>query len=120
MKRFSDMAAEVSATTRKPRADQPPPEAPSPMRHPHACAAAGCPLAGSISDSTTGGGPWECWHHRSRPAGMIADQVTTWLRNRIGPTGDLIEDRPAQTPTAIAMRAMLRERTSRVPGEDDA
>lgn len=121
MKRFSDMAAEVSATTRKPRADQPPPEAPSPMRHPHACAAAGCPLAGIITARTTGGGPWECRHHFHRPPNTTADEVTTWIRNQLAggvqphELGRSIEP----SPTVAAMRAALRARPSRQPGEDD-
>jgi len=47
----------------------------------YSCAAYGCPLDGSISPSTTGGGPWFCFLHY----GIKADQrdaVTVKIRER--------------------------------------
>lgn len=89
-------------------------------RHPHACSAAGCPLAGTISSSTTGGGPWDCRFHHFRPDDQTADEVTTWIRNRLA-DGVLPHDlgrSMAPSPTVSAMRAA--QRGGRQPGEDDA
>ena len=119
MKSFNDIASQVTKTARRePVAEAPPP---APMRHPHACAAAGCPLAGIITARTTGGGPWECRHHFHRPPNTTADEVTTWIRNQLAggvqphELGRSIEP----SPTVAAMRAALRARPSRQPGEDD-
>lgn len=46
---------------------------------PYGCAAYGCPLNGSISHSTTGGGPWFCAHHFDVKA-ESRDQVTVKIR----------------------------------------
>lgn len=46
---------------------------------PYGCAAYGCPLDGSISHSTTGGGPWFCASHfGTRPEDR--DQITAKIR----------------------------------------
>ncbi len=80
-----------------------------------ACAVAGCPLAGTISDSTNGGGPWECRFHHFRADGQTADDVTRWIRDT------LAEGRPLAPPRgpsqgALALQQKVRSRT---PGEDD-
>jgi len=45
------------------------------------CHAYGCPLAGAISDSLKGGGPWFCRHHHGVPPERWAE-ITTSLRQQ--------------------------------------
>lgn len=50
--------------------------------NPYGCAAYGCPLEGSISHSTTGGGPWFCASHfGTRPEDR--DQITAKIRANV-------------------------------------
>lgn len=88
------------------------------------CAAYGCPLAGSISASTRGGGPWYCrFHFAVGPSGWA--EITTRL-TRERASGEL-----TQAPSAPAAVQRIREQIAEVrarrasgqrerePGEDD-
>lgn len=84
------------------------------------CAAYGCPLAGSITDSTKGGGVWYCrFHFAAR--GALNDEITEGLRRKIRAGEPLQSDEP--TPTVLAMRAKVKPRaaivSAREPGSDD-
>jgi len=46
----------------------------------HGCAAYGCPLPGTMSDS---GGTWVCPYHQAAPAG-VWQQITAYLRQHEG------------------------------------
>ncbi len=114
MKRFSEMAEEVV----RGRVSAPPSDHQSSMRHPHACAAAGCPLAGSISDSTTGGGPWECRFHKFREPPMTADDVTIRINNRLA-AGLPLDERRGPSMGSLELGKLVRRPSDRVPGGDD-
>lgn len=109
MKRFSEMAAAVTAATQ-------PPAAPAPAEdHGRFCAARGCPLPGTIR----GGREWFCGHHRGAlpvewpriTADIIAEQQAGTLDPAGAPT-----KRRGPTPAVAAMLAKVRPR--RQPGDD--
>jgi len=119
MKRFSDAAREVTgAVSGGASAPTAVPELAS--RPPLACWVAGCPMPGTISDSTLGAGPWECRWHKFRSPDMTADEVTLRLRNRLA-DGRPIDEAPGPSQAALDLRTRVRRDTApeRVPGEDD-
>jgi hypothetical protein len=93
--RYSKAAAAVAGAHAEPEAPE----------RGHFCAAAGCPLSGSIRIA----GGWFCGHHfRAEPiewpritADIIADKQSGRLNDR----GDAID--PPVTPTVAAMRAKV-------------
>ena len=125
MKRFSEAAAEVTAVAKRPaRRAAPAVQTGEDARDPHSCHAYGCPLPGSISASTVGGGPWFCRFHFGARAAEWAD-ITTSIRN-----GTLDLEHKGDSPAVKAAREMMdstaarRERMAalgreREPGEDD-
>lgn len=71
------------------------------------CMAYGCPLAGAISDSTKGGGPWFCRFH----FGTAADdwqRITTEIRDR--KREGLLEADGEPSPVVVAMRERVIRR----------
>ncbi len=70
------------------------------------CPAFGCPLAGALTTSTNGGGPWYCRHHFGR-ATTEFDAITTEILR-----GDPAAA-PARSPLVQAMLDKLR--TGAVP-----
>lgn len=69
------------------------------------CFAAGCPLAGGISDSTKGSGPWFCRFHFGRQSAQWPE-ITQEIRS-MRETGELYA-RPAPSQTVLDMRARLK------------
>ena len=52
-----------------------------PQRQPKKCNMSGCPLTGSMSDNTRGGGPWWCqYHFRQREASSFYPEEAEKLR----------------------------------------
>ena len=119
MKRFSDAAREVTraAGGGAPAPTEAPEAAPRP---PMACWVAGCPMPGTISDSTLGAGPWECRWHKFRSPDLTADEVTLRLRNRLA-DGQPVDEVRGPSQAALDLRTRVRRDTppERVPGEDD-
>lgn len=69
------------------------------------CFAAGCPLAGGITDSTKGVGPWFCRHHFGRQSAQWPE-ITQEIRS-MRETGEL--DTPAKSSQMVQdMRARLK------------
>ncbi|MCH9730666.1 MAG: hypothetical protein K0U84_13505 [Actinomycetia bacterium] len=72
------------------------------------CAAPRCPKAGTMSDSTLGGGPWYCRHHfRDPPRNPITDEEVDWLKQRQR------EDAAANDLLTWAMRTRSAETAQR-------
>lgn len=111
MRRFSDMAKEVSDAAQrvKPSASAitpPEPGPASPSRPALACHADGCLLAGAISEGTRGEGPWFCHHHFF--AGKAAhDEVTMKLRNRLA-AGLPLDEPQGASQTVMQFRESMR------------
>lgn len=103
------MAAEVSAQAKRGRRAAPEAPEPEEERDPSACAAYGCPLPGSISESTTGGGPWLCRHHFG-VASSRWTEITTRLRRPMA-NDELIDAAPSVSPTV----QRIREENARRP-----
>lgn len=125
MSQYNDAATAGAAK----RARNPAPEVEpgEDTRDPHRCHAYGCPLAGSISDSTVGGGPWFCRHHFGAAPALWAE-ITTSLRREVAErTGALLDEAPSVPREVQRMREEITQTRaqralagpSREPGEDD-
>ena len=69
------------------------------------CPANGCPLAGSISDTTLGGGTWYCRFHFQQPSRLF-DAITLQMRGQIA-RGEPLDD-TAETMTVSEMKTRVR------------
>lgn len=135
MKRFSDMAAEIGRTAERRAKPAAQPAAPrietdvEPVaQHAWSCTAYGCPLAGSISSSLVGGGPWYCRFHFGRMPTDF-DEITTRIKHgnlldldekaRTKPSQSVVEmwSRMHRPPARAA--AYLSVSEERQPGEDE-
>lgn len=112
MKRAGDVISAVGAS----RSNE---AAPTSTR----CAAYGCPMSGTISDSTKGGGTWYCrFHFQASPRAF--DAISEDVRNRAR-SGDLFAA-GEPTPSVASMRDRMKRGLAarpavaeREPGSDD-